>query len=405
MIVHLHAILGNRWSAIASHLPRRTDNEIKNYWNTHLRKRLLQMGIDPVTHKSTTAEELILDNILPGLKPVVSSNLSHMSQWEIARAEAEARLSRQSSLNSSSNLQHSHQDFNLNTKTTPYQGASTNFMSTWKARVAETLRPDFGTVELDKVPANPVNLQAFFQDWESLQAPQVLAKPFSEYNCIDCPDLSSGAASEVVSPQYSCEGSQCTMPGSSTIFPTPAQINERQFVSQCDFFSSPRIDLKSRLSIGPSTMFPLSRMNSNSDSQSLSAADSNLNYSGACADTDNQFSPTSTLHAPDHDSSYTNSPCGSSNSGSECFDLLEQTFPLVNQNNIIKPSRSNIVFPSGQTFWSRQQVAMMDGFQLDSYFLPELELASLKPQSFNVGSTAPILHQVEVPNDISISHF
>lgn len=39
-----------RWSAIAAHLPGRTDNEIKNYWNTHIRKRLLRMGIDPVTH-------------------------------------------------------------------------------------------------------------------------------------------------------------------------------------------------------------------------------------------------------------------------------------------------------------------------------------------------------------------
>ena len=39
-----------RWSAIAARLPGRTDNEIKNYWNTHIRKRLLRMGIDPVTH-------------------------------------------------------------------------------------------------------------------------------------------------------------------------------------------------------------------------------------------------------------------------------------------------------------------------------------------------------------------
>ncbi|KAL2932184.1 hypothetical protein RDABS01_037594 [Bienertia sinuspersici] len=36
-----------RWSAIAAKLPGRTDNEIKNYWNTHIRKRLLRMGIDP----------------------------------------------------------------------------------------------------------------------------------------------------------------------------------------------------------------------------------------------------------------------------------------------------------------------------------------------------------------------
>jgi len=40
-----------RWSTIATHLDGRTDNEIKNYWNTHIRKKLLRMGIDPVTHQ------------------------------------------------------------------------------------------------------------------------------------------------------------------------------------------------------------------------------------------------------------------------------------------------------------------------------------------------------------------
>ncbi|XVF11896.1 hypothetical protein REPUB_Repub08aG0066700 [Reevesia pubescens] len=38
-------------AAIARHLSKRTDNEIKNYWNAHLKKRLANMGIDPVTHK------------------------------------------------------------------------------------------------------------------------------------------------------------------------------------------------------------------------------------------------------------------------------------------------------------------------------------------------------------------
>ncbi|MED6107460.1 hypothetical protein PIB30_014311 [Stylosanthes scabra] len=51
MVIDLHAQLGNRWSKIASHLPGRTDNEIKNHWNTHIKKKLKKMGIDPITHK------------------------------------------------------------------------------------------------------------------------------------------------------------------------------------------------------------------------------------------------------------------------------------------------------------------------------------------------------------------
>ncbi|XP_010459478.1 PREDICTED: transcription factor MYB51 [Camelina sativa] len=51
-IISLHALHGNKWSAIARGLPGRTDNEIKNYWNTHIKKRLIKEGIDPVTHKS-----------------------------------------------------------------------------------------------------------------------------------------------------------------------------------------------------------------------------------------------------------------------------------------------------------------------------------------------------------------
>ncbi|XP_023550973.1 protein ODORANT1-like [Cucurbita pepo subsp. pepo] len=51
LVIDLHAHLGNRWSKIAAGLPGRTDNEIKNYWNTHIKKKLIKMGIDPVTHQ------------------------------------------------------------------------------------------------------------------------------------------------------------------------------------------------------------------------------------------------------------------------------------------------------------------------------------------------------------------
>ncbi|XP_077234257.1 transcription factor MYB1-like [Tasmannia lanceolata] len=44
LIIRLHKLLGNRWSLIAGRLPGRTDNEIKNYWNTYLRKQLSEDG-------------------------------------------------------------------------------------------------------------------------------------------------------------------------------------------------------------------------------------------------------------------------------------------------------------------------------------------------------------------------
>lgn len=112
-IIQLHALLGNRWSAIASHLPKRTDNEIKNYWNTHLKKKLVKMGLDPTTHKPTVDNTLMSSNADPGtnietgtagllLKTAHSSNgssvTSHMAQWESARLEAERRLAQESQL-------------------------------------------------------------------------------------------------------------------------------------------------------------------------------------------------------------------------------------------------------------------------------------------------------------------
>ncbi|KAI4349824.1 hypothetical protein L6164_010374 [Bauhinia variegata] len=57
LIIELHAVLGNRWSQIAAQLPGRTDNEIKNLWNSCLKKKLRQQGIDPVTHKPLSEVE------------------------------------------------------------------------------------------------------------------------------------------------------------------------------------------------------------------------------------------------------------------------------------------------------------------------------------------------------------
>ncbi|XP_020090008.1 myb-related protein Zm38-like [Ananas comosus] len=88
-ILSLHSILGNKWSAIAKHLHGRTDNEIKNFWNTHLKKKLIQMGFDPMTHRPRTDFFAALPQLLALVK---LRELVDQQPWadHSARLQAEA---------------------------------------------------------------------------------------------------------------------------------------------------------------------------------------------------------------------------------------------------------------------------------------------------------------------------
>ncbi|KAL2550402.1 myb domain protein 17 [Forsythia ovata] len=82
-IVHLHGMLGNKWAAIASKLPGRTDNDVKNFWNSHLRKRFGSVG----SHQPSSSSKSV------DMKSESPLN-RHIAEWESVQLEAESRLSK-----------------------------------------------------------------------------------------------------------------------------------------------------------------------------------------------------------------------------------------------------------------------------------------------------------------------
>ncbi|KAJ8774937.1 hypothetical protein K2173_019941 [Erythroxylum novogranatense] len=80
LIIRLHKLLGNRWSLNARRLPGRTDNEIKNYWNSHLSKKTNHK--ETIVASSTTKQEGV-----PQVRHDSSQPPPHMDTEEIESSE------------------------------------------------------------------------------------------------------------------------------------------------------------------------------------------------------------------------------------------------------------------------------------------------------------------------------
>nr|URY18775.1 MYB protein [Zanthoxylum bungeanum] len=81
IIIDVHRILGNKWAQIAKHLPGRTDNEVKNYWNSFIKKKLMSQGLDPKTHNlmpshQRSSNKIPCNNIQQTYHQIPSNNVS-----------------------------------------------------------------------------------------------------------------------------------------------------------------------------------------------------------------------------------------------------------------------------------------------------------------------------------------
>ncbi|XP_027929996.1 transcription factor MYB90-like [Vigna unguiculata] len=57
LIIRLHKLLGNRWSLIAGRIPGRTSNDVKNYWNTNMRRKVQSHSKDEENNNKNNVKE------------------------------------------------------------------------------------------------------------------------------------------------------------------------------------------------------------------------------------------------------------------------------------------------------------------------------------------------------------
>ncbi|KAK2421085.1 transcription factor MYB17 [Trifolium repens] len=171
-IIQLQTTLGNRWAAIASQIPGRTDNEIKNYWNTQLKKRIARSGNSLATQQH---HYLSSDHIV--VKPE-SPSKQHTMQRGSDIIEAEAKLSMESSLvNNSLPTSETHSDY---------------FLQLWNSEVGKSFRMIKGKEIMCQSTVSEASSSSKLESCSNNDSSALVNKSQEEQGCDYKPKLEDG---------------------------------------------------------------------------------------------------------------------------------------------------------------------------------------------------------------------
>lgn len=200
LIVELHAVLGNRWSQIAAQLPGRTDNEIKNLWNSCIKKKLRQKGIDPNTHKPLSEVENDREK-----QPTNSNSNDQVSVISNSLNIIEAANLKPPTLSSSSNI----------TGTVNSSNNSDNLAAATTPPTQEFFLDRFRTCH-DSPATTPPDLVGYFPFPKLDQKPNTNTGSSVNQSSVVCFNSNS---------EYSCSLTPTILPSvSSSMFQTPISV-------------------------------------------------------------------------------------------------------------------------------------------------------------------------------------
>ncbi|XP_038714229.1 transcription factor MYB15-like [Tripterygium wilfordii] len=91
-IIRLHASMGNKWSAIAAQLPGRTDNEIKNYWHTNLKKHVNQKTVRVMINDEENSSIIETNQGEKSIRPINEYKIQNSANVEVLESSSSSSM-------------------------------------------------------------------------------------------------------------------------------------------------------------------------------------------------------------------------------------------------------------------------------------------------------------------------